>query len=60
MLFRRRILYSGFLGGPSHFVSRDFISFLRSSANGGRAKKCEQEKTGREEEEGLQKVPSSL
>lgn len=60
MLFRRRILYSGLLGGPSHLVSRDFISFLRGSANGGRAKKCEQKKTVKEEEEGLQKVPSSL
>ena len=41
-------------------VSRDFIAFLRGSANGGRAKKGEQEKTVREEEEGLQKVPSFL
>ena len=60
MLFRRRILYSGFLGGPTHLVSKDFISFLRGSANGGRAKKGEQEETVREEEEGLQKVPSSF
>ena len=60
MLFRRIILYSGLLGGPSHLVPRYFISFLRGSANGGHAKKCEQEKTVREEEEGLKKVPSSL
>lgn len=60
MLFRGTILYGGLLGGSSHLVSRDFIAFLRGSANGGRAKKGEQEKTVREEEEGLQKVPSFL
>ena len=60
MLLRKTILYSGLLGGSSHLVSRDSIAFLRGSANGGRAKKGEQEKTVREEEEGLQKVPSFL
>lgn len=57
MLFRRRILYSGFLGGPSHLVSRDFISFLKSSANGGRAKKCEQEKQLGRRRKGYRKFP---
>ena len=60
LLCSGRILYSGLLGESSHLFSRDFTAFLRGSANGGRAKKCEQEKTVREEKEGLQEVPSSL